>query len=324
MRKRIAILFGGYSREAVISKKSAQMVLDNIDRDRFEPIPVEITESNWTAEYEGQSVEIDKNDFSLNINGTHLKIDGVFNIIHGTPGEDGLIQGYLDMLKIPHTTGSCFNMSLTFNKAANNDLLKSQGIHCAKSILLQKTDFYSVSAITERLGLPCFVKPNEGGSSLGISKVEKSEELTAAIEMAFLESNAVIIEEFISGREVTCGVIPRNGKPMALPITEIITDSAFFDYEAKYEGKSQEITPAKIDLDTTLKVQNTAVKIYELLRCKGMIRVDFLLPNSKPYVIEVNTVPGFSEASIIPQQAHAAGIPKKNLITSLLEDILEL
>ncbi len=323
MKKRIAVLFGGYSGEAEVSKKSAQMVLNNIDKDRFQAIPIEISKTNWTADYDGEFIEIDKNDFSILVQGEKLNFDGVFNIIHGTPGEDGLIQGYLDMLAIPHTTGGCYNMSLTFNKAVNNDLLRSYGMPCAMSVLLRPTDHYSVSAITERLGLPCFVKPNEGGSSIGISRVDKAEALTAAIERAFLESKEVIIEEFISGREVTCGVIPKNGKLMALPLTEIIADGDFFDFEAKYEGKSQEITPAKIDLDTTLTVQNMAVKIYELLRCNGMIRIDFLLPKSGPHVIEVNTVPGFSEASIIPQQAAAAGISKKNLISSLLEDILD-
>jgi len=323
MKKRIGILYGGYSGEAAVSKESAKLILQNIDRDRFEPIPIKITKTNWLASYNGIEIEVDKNDFSILYDSQKITVDGVFNIIHGSPGEDGLMQGYLDMLHIPHTTGNCFNMSLTFNKAANNDLLRSHGIKCANSVLLRQTDHYSVSAILERLGLPCFVKPNEGGSSIGISKVNKPKELSSAIERAFIESKEVIIEEFISGREVTCGVIPRNGKIMALPLTEIIADGEFFDYEAKYEGKSKEITPAKIDLDTTMKVQAISTRIYELLRCKGMVRIDFLLPESGPHVIEVNTVPGFSEASIIPQQGAAAGISKKDLISSLLEDCIE-
>ncbi len=321
MKRRIAVVYGGYSGESVVSEKSAQMVLKNIDTHKFDAIPVCITKSAWTAQINKGDFPVDKNDFSVQIGDKKLIFDAVFNIIHGTPGEDGLLQGYFQMLDIPHTSCDVFTMSLTFNKAANNTYLLQHGFKCAKSYVLRKTDHYSVSKIVDILGLPCFIKPNEGGSSLGISKVSKANDIASAIELAFSQSDEVIIEEFISGREVTCGVITRHGKPLALPITEIIANGDFFDYEAKYEGNSQEITPADISEEITTQVQHISVEIYELLRAKGMLRIDFLLNENGPYLIEVNAVPGFSDVSIIPQQAAAAGISKKELITILLDEI---
>ncbi len=319
MRKRIAVVYGGYSGESVVSEKSARMIMDNIDTTKYEPVQVRVKEDGWWAELDGTSYAIDKNDFSFLLEGEKITFHKVFNIIHGTPGEDGLLQGYLEMLNIPHTSSETFTMSLTFNKAACNMYLKQHGFNCAQSMVLRKTDHYSVSDIVQRLGLPCFIKPNEGGSSIGISRVEDAQNIPQAIEKAFNESDVVILEEFISGREVTCGVITRNTKTLALPITEIISDHDFFDFQAKYEGKSQEITPADVDELTTAKVQQIATEVYSLLNAQGMIRIDFLLNEKGPYIIEVNTVPGFSEASIIPQQAAAAGISKKELITILLE-----
>lgn len=319
MKRRIAVVYGGYSGEAVVSKKSAQMVLDNIDRKKFDVTPVEITKTEWIAHIDGAKFPINRHDFSASTQDGKLTFDKVFNIIHGTPGEDGILQGYFQMVGMPHTSSEVFAMSLTFNKSANNTYLQQFGFNCAKSLVLRKTDHYSVSKIIETLGLPCFVKPNEGGSSIGISKVKEASQMVAAIELAFDENSEVIIEEFISGREVSCGVISRQGRAFAMPLTEMISFGEFFDYEAKYEGNSNEVTPAEIPKSLTLQIQNIATEVYDILRCNGMIRIDFLLNEKGPYLIEVNTVPGFSDASIIPQQAAAAGISKKELISLLLE-----
>jgi len=320
--KNIAVVYGGYSGESVISKKSADMILKNIDKNKFTAVPIEMTRTNWTAHLEKTDVEVDKNDFSVTVSSKKILFDVVFNIIHGTPGEDGLFQGYLSMLGIKHTTGDTFNMALTFNKAANNNYLAALGYNCAKSIILRKTDHFSVTKIVESLGLPIFIKPNEGGSSLGISKINDPSKITSAVELAFNESHEVILEEFISGREVTCGVISKNGNVTALPITEIITESDFFDYEAKYQGKSQEITPADIPEVTAQQLQRKSEEIYELLQCRGMIRIDYLLNEKGPYLIEVNTVPGFSDVSIVPQQGAAAGLSTKDLITYILDSAI--
>ena len=319
MKRRIAVVYGGYSGEAVVSEKSAQMVLANIDKDKFEVTAVEITKSKWIAHIDGAKLPINKHDFSVSTPDGKRSFDKVFNIIHGTPGEDGILQGYFQMVGMPHTSSEVFAMSLTFNKSANNTYLKQFGFNCAKSVVLRKTDHYSVSKIVDKLGLPCFVKPNEGGSSIGISKVKEASQMVAAIELAFDENSEVIIEEFISGREVSCGVITKQGRAFAMPLTEMISFGEFFDYKAKYEGNSNEITPAEIPKQLTLQIQNIATEVYDILRCNGMIRIDFLLNEKGPYLIEVNTVPGFSEASLIPQQAAAAGISKKELISLLLE-----
>ncbi|MDZ4822500.1 MAG: D-alanine--D-alanine ligase [Flavobacteriales bacterium] len=317
--KRIAVVCGGYSGESVVSMRSAAMVMNNIDRSKYEPVKVVVLHERWFAEADGKELDVDKNDFSFTLNRKKILFDGVFMIIHGTPGEDGLMQGYFEMLNIPHTTGGVFNMSLTFNKKATTRTLASLGFTVAKSTVLKKFEPYSSSFIGQIVGLPCFVKPNCGGSSIGTSRVNKVEELHLAVDKAFREDEEVIIEEFISGTEVTCGVIVISGKPTALPITEIVSKKEFFDFEAKYEGASEEITPARISEQLTSRVQQIAEDIYNKLDCRGMIRIDFLLPGSEPYVVEVNTVPGFSEASIIPQQAEVYGMSKKELVSAVIE-----
>lgn len=320
MKRRIAVVYGGYSGESVVSEKSAQMILENIDRNKYDVYPVCITPDRWFAEIDGEELDINRGDFTVTTAESKITFDKVFNIIHGTPGEDGILQGYFDMIGVKHTSSDVLTMSLTFNKSANNTYLRQLGFNCANSVLLRITDHYSVKKITETLGLPCFVKPNMGGSSIGISKVKEPQQLAAAIECAFQESSEVIIEEFISGREVSCGVISKNGRPFAMPLTEMIPFGEFFDFEAKYEGNSNEVTPADIPEELFLQIQNIATEVYDILNCKGMIRIDFLLNERGPYLIEVNTVPGFSNASLVPQQAAAAGISKKELISLLLEE----
>jgi D-alanine-D-alanine ligase len=317
--KKVAVICGGYSGEAAVSMKSAQMVMNNIDRDKYAPTKIVITRDRWFAEIDGQEIDVDKNDFSVPSANGMLTFDGAFIIVHGTPGEDGLLQGYLAMLGIPHTTGDVHTMSLTFNKKSTTRTLGQMGYTVAKSMVLKKHEPYSVSFVIKNLGLPCFVKPNCGGSSIGTSRVNQAEELHLALDKAFREDEAVIIEEFIAGTEVTCGVIKYKGEVIALPITEIVSKKEFFDFEAKYQGASEEITPARIPDAIRDKIHNICVDVYKRLECKGMIRIDFLIRGEETFLVEVNTVPGFTEASIIPQQAAVIGISKKELITTVIE-----
>lgn len=319
MTKIIAVVCGGYSGESVVSMRSAAMVMNNIDRTKYAPYQVVITHDRWVVLHDGAEIPVDRNDFSFAISGVKINFDGVFMIIHGTPGENGIMQGYFELLGIPTTTGNTLNMSLTFNKKTTTRVLSTMGFTTARSIELKALEPYSASFITQNVGLPCFVKPNCGGSSIGTSRVNQVEELHLAIDKAFHEDSHVIIEEFISGIEVTCGVIVNKGKVMALPVTEIVSQKEFFDYEAKYQGKSEEITPARLDDKIYLRVQQYSEDIYRRLDCRGMIRVDYIIRGEDIYVIEVNTTPGFSEASIIPQQAASIGMSKTELISAVIE-----
>lgn len=320
--KEVAVLYGGYSKEAQISFKSASMVMANIDRGRFQPTLVRIDEENWQVEEAEKVYPIDKNDFSYNVHGKKKHFDLLFNMIHGTPGEDGLLTGYFEMMGLRHTNGSVLNMALTFDKEATKSMLSRNGINTAKSKLLRSDEVYSRKSIITDLGLPCFVKPNRGGSSFGASKVDREEELLIAIEKAFEEDELVLVESFIKGRECSCGVIMTRGRARSLPITEIISEAEFFDFAAKYEGKSQEITPAEIPQKIYQRIQQLTEEICELLECKGVARVDYLIREEEIFVIEVNTVPGFSEASIVPQQAAADGISEKELISLIIDSVL--
>lgn len=320
--KNIAVLTGGFSGEAVIAEKSAAMVMRSIDRERYRPVLYRITEEAWTAHLDDESVEIDRATFHATFDEGRFVPDLAFVMIHGTPGEDGILQGYLELMGIPFTTGNVLNMSLTFSKHATTSYLRNRGYNVADSKLLEEEESPDIDEILAITGLPCFVKPNEGGSSIGMSKVSERNQLLPAIQKAKAVFPEVLIERFMVGREVTCGVLPINGKPTALPPTEIITDNEFFDYAAKYEGQSKEITPAEIGEEQTARVQDLAMRIYRSLNCKGMVRVDFILIEGQPHVIEVNTVPGFSEHSIIPQQAGAAGISSTQLITEVIESCL--
>jgi D-alanine-D-alanine ligase len=319
MKKTIAVVCGGYSGESVVSLRSAAMIMNNIDQSRFIPYKIIVTADRWYAEHNGTELEVDRNDFTIPVEGKKIKFDGVFMIIHGTPGENGIMQGYFELLGIPTTTGNTLNMSLTFNKKMTTRVLSTMGFTTAKSIELKAFEPYSASFVTQSVGLPCFVKPNCGGSSIGTSRVNKLEEIHLAIEKAFREDTHVIIEEFVSGVEVTCGVIKLKDEVTALPITEIVSEKEFFDYEAKYQGKSEEITPARLDETIYKRVQQFSTDIYRRLDCRGMIRVDYIVRGEDVYVIEVNTTPGFSEASIIPQQAGVHGLSKTQLISAVID-----
>jgi D-alanine-D-alanine ligase len=318
MKKKVAVVCGGYSGESVVSMRSAQMIMNNIDRSLYDPYKIVITEAEWYAETEQGSITINKNNFSIPTANGEITFDGVFMIIHGTPGENGILQGYFELLGIPTTTGDTLNMALTFNKKMTTRLLGTYGYNVAKSITLKRTDSYSIHGIISQVGLPCFVKPNCGGSSIGTSRVNALEDLHKAIDTALKEDNQIIIEEFIQGTEVTCGVIKWNGQITALPITEIVSQKEFFDFEAKYQGQSEEITPARIDQDIYKRVQHISEEIYSSLDCRGMIRVDYIIRDKDIFIIEVNTTPGFSEASIIPQQAGVQGISKTELISTVI------
>lgn len=319
--KKIAVLCGGFSGESVVSLRSASMVMDNIDRSLYAPVKVELRTDAWLAHENGMEIPVNKHDFTWEFNGEKRNVDAVFMMIHGTPGEDGVLQGYFELLGLPVTTGGVTTMALTFNKKMTTRILGSMGYNVAKSLVVKRTEGYSSSFIVRNVGLPCFVKPNCGGSSIGASRVNVPEELHLAINKALDVGDQAIIEEFIEGTEVTNGVIVVDGKITALPITEIVSKRAFFDFEAKYQGASEEITPARLSEELTRRIQQTSEDIYRKLDCAGMIRIDYLIRQGDVFVVEVNTVPGFSEASIIPQQAAVAGMDKQTLITTVLRSI---
>jgi len=320
--KTIAIAAGGDSSEYEISVKSAEQVCKALTP-RYMVYIITIKGINWYWEdSKGRFHNIDKNDFTLVVDDFHIRLDAVFIAIHGTPGENGLLQGYLDIMKIPYTSCDAFSSALTFNKQACKLFLKEYNIKMADSVLIRKNDHLDPAGIVKRTGLPCFVKPNASGSSFGVSKVKKKEDLLAAIEAAFRESDEVIIEEFMQGREVACGVVRVKSKSLVLPVTEIISANEFFDYDAKYNtGKSQEITPAGLPEKITEEIQRLSLKISELLGCKGIVRVDFIINHEVPLFLEINTVPGMSEESIIPKQAEAAGIKLEELYSMVIEDL---
>jgi D-alanine-D-alanine ligase len=323
MKTPIAVFAGGYSGEAAVSLKSAAMVMNNIDRDAYDPVLITVSKSGWTAHYGDQEVNVDKGTLTIELPNQTFKPELAFIMIHGTPGENGILQGYLETIGVPYTTGNVLNMALTFDKGLTTQTLRALALPTTQGVLLRNGQAYSADELIAELGLPCFVKPNRGGSSIGMSKVSRAEDLPAALDLAFKEDSQVIVERFIHGTEVTCGVIPFKGDVRALPATEIVSENAFFDFEAKYLGKSQEITPARISHAMMERVQSLAVNIYRLLECGGMIRVDMIITEEGPFVIEVNTVPGFTEASIIPQQAAAVGISKTQLISTVIDECLK-
>lgn len=323
-RKRVAVLAGGYSGEAVISMQSAATVMEHIDRDLYDPLLVQIDKDKWWVHTDGNH-SINKDDFTFtNSSGGSVGFDSVFIMVHGTPGEDGILQEYFEKLNIPITTGSSVSVSGTFNKFGTTSKLREAGFKVGDSVeldALKDVSNHNYSEISQKIGLPCFVKPNQGGSSLGISKVSVIEELQVAVQSAKdTGCPTIIIESLLEGREFSMGVIPNeNGEPMAMPITEIVTDNEFFDYEAKYEGASDETTPADLDHNFAVKMQDAGVRAYKLLGCKGMVRIDFILCGEESAILEVNSVPGFSKMSILPQQLQCAGITIKTMLTRVLE-----
>ena len=326
MKKKIALVTGGYSGEAAISYKSAITIQNNLDTDLFDVYKIDINQNGWFYTTEGEAiVEIDKNDFSLLLNGKKIKFDAVFIGIHGTPGEDGKLQGYFDMLKIPYTSCNAATSALTFNKRYTTAVAAVAGISVAPSVHLFKGSDYHLDAILSNLNLPLFVKPNNGGSSIGMSKVTDRLDLSAAIEKAFNEDDQVLVEEMIEGREFTIGVYKDREDVKVLPMTEVTTQQEFFNYEAKYNGASNEITPAQISSQWKEKIEAAAKKIYNVFNCNGVVRIDFIYNEiqNKPFMLEINTVPGQSEASIIPQQVKANGSSLQEFYTALLQNALQ-
>ena len=326
MKPKIAFVTGGYSGEAEISYKSAVTFQKNVDRERYDLFKIDITPDGWYYELpNGNKSLVDKNDFSIISEDEKVTFDAVLIGIHGSPGEDGKLQGYLDMLHIPYTSCDCATSALTFNKRFTTAIAAAGGINVSNSVLLFKSSFKSPDEKVKNLRFPVFVKPNNGGSSIGISKVNApSEELGKAIEKAFREDDQVLVEEFIHGREFTIGVFKANGEIIALPITEIITQNEFFDFKAKYEGASKEITPADIEDVVANKIKEEAIKAYRIFNCRGIIRIDFIYneKEKRPYMLEINTVPGQSEASIVPQQVRIMGWTLKEFYTALIEECI--
>jgi D-alanine-D-alanine ligase len=320
--KTIAIAAGGDSSEFDISVKSAKEVGKMLSSGYITYIIV-IRGINWYWEDpKGRYHNIDKNDFSLVIDDQRIRFDGVFIAIHGTPGENGLLQGYFDMMSIPYTSCDAFCSALTFNKQACKLFLKEYGITMANAVMIRKGDHMDLSGWVKQLGLPCFVKPNDSGSSFGVTKVKREEELENAIQNAFKESDEVLIEAFMNGREVACGVVKTKERTIVLPVTEIISKNEFFDYEAKYTpGKSDEITPAGFSPAITNEIQRISSLIYEILGCRGIVRVDFIVIGDIPYFIEINTVPGMTKESLVPKQAAAAGISLEELYSLSVENM---
>jgi len=324
MKRKIALVTGGYSREAEISYKSAVTVENNVDKNLFDVYKIDISPEGWFyTDNDGNKIAIDKNDFSLNLFDKKITFDAALMCIHGNPGEDGKLQGYFDMLNIPYTSCDATSSAITFNKRYTVAVAAFNGIKVSRSVLLIKNRFANPEEIIDNLQFPVFVKPNNGGSSIGMSKVNNaSEELGAAIDKAFKEDDQVLVEEFIEGRELTIGVFRKRNEIITLPITEIISKKDFFDYEAKYLGKSEEITPAKVDESIAEKIRAAAKKIYAVFNCRGVVRIDFIYneKTGEPFMLEVNTVPGQSEASIVPQQVKAMGWSLKEFYTALIEE----
>lgn len=315
---------GGYSSEYQISLKSGEVVYQNISKELYEVYKAHILPKKWVViGKKGEEYPINKHDFSVEIEGMKVTFDCVFNAIHGHPGEDGTILAYFELLNIPHTSAPFYQMALTFNKKDCLNAVERGGVKIAKSFIIYKTDKINTSKIVEKVGLPCFVKPNGAGSSFGISKVKTEEQLQFAIKKALKEDEIVLIETFLEGTEVTVGVVQYEGEIKVLPITEIVTENDFFDYEAKYLGKSEEITPARISKSVQEKVEGTALHIYKLLKMSGLSRSEYIIVANEPYFLEMNTVPGLTTESLLPQQAQCAGISLQDLFHSTIEVALK-
>lgn len=326
MKKKIALVTGGYSGEAVISYKSAVTIYNHLDKDKFEVYKIDVNPDGWYYEDEqGAKTAVNREDFTLSHNGTLIKFDAIYIGMHGTPGEDGKLQGYFDMLRLPYTSCDAATSALTFNKRYTVAVAAMAGIPVAKSVHLFKHTGYDADLILSQLKLPVFVKPNNGGSSIGMSKVSEPGQLTEALEKAFREDTQVLVEEMITGREFTIGAYRSKGEITVLPITEIISQKEFFDFEAKYQGASTEITPADIPSEWKEQLESTVKKIYDVFNCRGVVRIDFIYnaEQNKPYMLEINTIPGQTEASVIPQQVRAMGWNLKDFYSALVEEAVE-
>jgi len=325
MKKNIAIVAGGDSSEYIISIKSAEQLASVLDNEKYNVYTVILRGTEWIVKSDAFcDVIINKDDFSFSFNNQKTKFDCALIIIHGTPGEDGKLQGYFDTIKIPYTSSNTLASAITFNKIFSKNYLKPFNIPLAKFVSIKNGDVIDANQIINITGLPCFVKPNCGGSSFGVTKVKEKEKLFEAIEEAFKEDNEVIIEEFLEGRELTCGLFKTIKEPFIFPPTEIVSKNEFFDYEAKYTaGMADEITPANISEELTKEVQNLSSQVYDVFQLKGIVRVDYIYSKEKLYIMEVNTVPGMSAASIVPQQIEAAGFRISDILSIIIEDSMD-
>lgn len=325
MKKNIAVVYGGDSSEFVVSVKSSKNVFESINPSVYNVWKVQMQGLNWDV-LEGDKViaSIDKEDFSFIRNSKRIKFDFAYITIHGTPGEDGKLQGYFDLVKIPYSTCGVYSSALTFNKYFCSNYLRNFEVPMAKSVRLFKGDPVNVDDLVEKLGLPVFVKPNAGGSSFGVTKVKEKEQLQSALELAMTESSDILIEQFIDGKEFTCGLVKIAGEKIIFPVTEVIPQNEFFDYEAKYvAGKTDEITPARISPELTQKVQQLSSRIYDLCDCSGIVRIDYILKDGEFYFLEVNTTPGMTATSFVPQQIAAMDRKLGDILGLIIEDKLK-
>lgn len=315
---------GGYSSEFEISLKSGNVVYESLNSNKYKAYRIHIFKNKWVyVDDENAEHPVNKDNFTIKVGQQNIQFDAVFNAIHGAPGENGYMQAYFELLKIPHTSCNMYQAALTFNKRDCLSVLKPYGIKMADSYYLNLGDVIDVQTIINTVGLPCFVKANKAGSSFGISKVYKAEEMQSAIEVAFKEDDEIIIESFLDGVEVSVGVINYKGEILVLPITEIRSDNDFFDYKAKYLGQSKEITPAEIPEHLAEKVRNVAKKVYQVLQLKGFSRSEYIFKDDEPHLLEINTIPGLTKESIMPQQAAAAGISLQDLFENAIEQCLQ-
>jgi len=324
MKRIIAIVAGGDSSELPVSLRSAQGLYSFIDKEKYDLYIVEMQGLRWEVQLpDGQKVPVDRNDFSFD-NGTgKVKFDFAYITIHGTPGENGLLQGYLDMLHVPYSCCDVLPAAITFNKFTCNQYLKGFGIRVAESLMIRQGHEILDEEVINKVNLPCFIKPNLGGSSFGVTKVKTPEQIQPAIQKAFDEAPEVVIEAFMDGTEITCGCYKTKTKEVVFPITEVVTGNEFFDYDAKYNGQVQEITPARLSDELTERVQLLTSAIYDILGCSGIIRIDYIITaGEKVNLLEINTTPGMTLTSFIPQQIAAAGLDIKDVMTDIIEDKL--
>jgi D-alanine-D-alanine ligase len=324
MKKNIAVVYGGDSSEYVVSVKSSKNVYESINPEIYNVWKVQMKGLDWQVMKNDQVVApVNKNDFSFIKNNEKINFDFAYITIHGTPGEDGKLQGYFDMVKVPYSTCGVYSSALTFNKYFCSNYLRNFGVAMAKSIRLFKGDAVDVDHLVNELGLPLFVKPNAGGSSFGVTKVKEKGQLLAALEIALKESSDILVEQFIDGKEFTCGLVKLSGQELIFPVTEVIPQNEFFDYEAKYtHGKTDEITPARISKELTQKVQQLSSRIYDLCDCSGIVRIDYILKDNEFYFLEVNTTPGMTATSFVPQQIAAMERKLGDVLGLIIEDKL--
>ncbi len=322
MKKNIAIVAGGDSSEVVVSLKSAAGLYSFMDKERYNLFIVTIVGQTWQVEWsENEKITIDKNDFSFTRDGVKTNFDFAYITIHGTPGENGILQGYFELIGLPYSCCGVLAAAITFNKFTCNQYLKGFGIKVSESLVLRAGQTVVDAEIVKKIGLPCFVKPNVGGSSFGVTKVKSAEQLQPAILKAFSEGNEVMVEAFMSGTEITCGMYKTKEKTVVLPVTEVVPENEFFDFDAKYKGQVQEITPARISESLTSRVQKLTAAIYDILGCKGIVRIDYIISEGDVInLLEVNTTPGMTATSFIPQQVRAAGLNIKDVMTDIIEN----